>query len=191
MEYTKGKVVFLGDTQVGKTAIINFYNRINNENIDPTIAANSVKTTVYLDGNEVNLNLWDTAGQENYRCLLPLYVRGAQIGVVVFDLSNPISYNHVDDWINEFRQQNECKMIVVGNKNDLDKKVDTDKIHDELIEKGLSFFQTSAKTGDGIELLFHEIASIVDKDEGSKMKQSVFSPENVENEKENSNNSCC
>lgn len=189
MEYTKGKVVFLGDTQVGKTAIINNYNKMNIENIESTIAVNSIKTTVNLDGKEVNLNLWDTAGQENYRCLLPLYVRGAQVGIIVFDLSNPVSYEHIEEWIKTFRQQNECTIIIVGNKNDLTKKVDIEKVYSELSEKGITFYQTSAKTGDGIDLLFHGIASVVDKEEGKNIQKTVFTPESVENN--NKSNLCC
>ena len=189
MEYTKGKIVFLGDMQVGKTAIINCYNQMDVKNVEPTIAVNSIKTTVYLDGKEVNLNLWDTAGQENFRCLLPLYVRGAQVGVIVFDLSKKDSYDHVEEWIKIFRQQNDCKIVVVGNKNDLQKAIDIDKVHTELVDKGYPFFQTSAISGEGIEVLFHEIAAIVDKEEGNQINSSVFQPENTEIK--DSGKSCC
>jgi len=44
------------------------------------------------------LNVWDTAGQDDYRVLVPVYARSAQIGVIVFDQTNPESLEHVIDW---------------------------------------------------------------------------------------------
>lgn len=189
-EFSKGKIVFLGDSEVGKTAIINSYNQMDISNLLPTVAANSIKATVDIDGKEVILNLWDTAGQENYQCLLPLYIRRAHVGIIVFSLASLESYQNIEKWIQIFREQSECQIIVVGNKNDLPHKVDIDKVNEELTSKNYPFFQTSAKLGDGIELLFQEIAKIVAQDEiGGKGETTPFLPET--NTQPQGRNGCC
>lgn len=69
---------------------------------------------------DVKLNIWDTAGQENYRSIACIYYRDSQAAIIVFDITNKNSFDDVEFWINELRSlQDKCSIFIVGNKLDL------------------------------------------------------------------------
>jgi GTPase SAR1 family protein len=78
------KVVFLGDSSTGKTSIIFEYLKLAQQPF-PTIAASSFPITVPLSDSSVNLSCWATAGQDHYRCLVPIYARDTEVACLVFD----------------------------------------------------------------------------------------------------------
>ena len=152
------KVVFVGDTRVGKTSIINKYAK-KNDKTSPTIGANSFCFSIPLDSEIVTLSVWDTAGQEEFKCLVPMYARGAQVAVVVFDLSSKESYEGIFPWIKTVREDYDIlNIIVVGNKNDLETFTNTDEIVVKYGDEVLKFLSVSAETGSGIDDLFSLIA---------------------------------
>lgn len=153
------KVVLVGDTQVGKTSIVNAYARKTEKTV-PTIGANSFSFAVKLNDSVVNLSVWDTAGQEEFKCLVPMYAWGAQVAVVVFDLSNKDSFNSVNGWIESVVEDYAIpNIIVVGNKVDLESFCDYQNLVIEYKDKDIEFLQTSAVTGAGIDTLFYSIAT--------------------------------
>ena len=121
MNYTKGKVVFVGNTGVGKTSIIYKYLR-NNTPVIPTVAGNSMPIEVQLDNvNVVKLNVWDTSGSENYQCLVPMYARTSQVAIVVFDVTEEKSFEDVEEWLKYLNtNSNTPNIFLVGNKTDCD-----------------------------------------------------------------------
>jgi Ras-related protein Rab-6A len=112
------KVVFIGNTNVGKTAIINV---AMNQGIDarPTVGALSHAVSLKT-GNRipVSVNLWDTAGQEIYNSMVPCYVASAVLVVVVMDLSEP-NFENLPKWINIAGDRDNTNLILVQNKLDL------------------------------------------------------------------------
>ena len=153
------KVVFVGDTRVGKTSIIYKYMKRHEQTI-PTIGANSFNFPVHLDdGDTVSLSVWDTAGQEEFKCLVPMYARGAAVAVVVFDLSNKETYDGISSWIHSVIEEYDIpNVIIVGNKNDLETFTNPDELTFPYKDTMLTFMSTSAETGSGIENLFLQIA---------------------------------
>ena len=153
------KVVFIGDTQVGKTSIINYYLN-KNETIRPTVGANSITANVLVDGKKTILNIWDTAGQEEFKCLVPMYAKGASRAVIVIDVSNPISFESLQNWIDSARNDFLIpKIICAANKIDLeydDNQIK--KIESDLYDQRILLFRVSAKTGANITELFYDIA---------------------------------
>ena len=187
----KGKVVFIGDSSVGKTSIINYYNQINEEP-QPTVGANSIQCNIMLNEKRVRVNIWDTAGQENYQCLVPMFARCSYVAVIVFDTTNLDSYNNISLWFKYAKFDcNVPHILLVSNKNDLDTVITAEQIH-ELKEKfRCPIFFTSAITGKNIENLFREIAEIVDQEdpEATAMEeQSVTFNEALQSEKKRK---CC
>ena len=77
--------------------------------------------TVYLDDRVVRLQLWDTAGQERFRSLIPSYIRDSSVAVIVYDVTNPETFENAGKWLDEVRQERGDDVIValVGNKTDL------------------------------------------------------------------------
>ena len=116
------KLVIVGDGACGKTSLLSVF--VNNkfpEDYTPTVFDNQVKT-IFCDGREIKLALWDTAGQEDYDKLRPLSYDHVDVFVIVFSLDDPGSlYNIVDLWVPEIHQHcgKEMPILVVGNKSDL------------------------------------------------------------------------
>lgn len=163
--FVKGKVVFVGDSSVGKTSIINYINSISGEPL-PTVGANSNTVNIEIDKKLVTLNVWDTAGQENFQCLVPLFARCSHVAVVVYDSSNYSSFTNIDKWLNFIREDSQVPhIIIVGNKADLDPVVSPDQVKDLKNKYDLPVFITSAATGHNIDHLFTHIAELVDNDD--------------------------
>ena len=122
MATTKVKLVLLGDTAVGKTCIVQRY--VNNDftdDLNSTIGVSFLMKTVLLGERKVELEIWDTAGQETYRSILPLYYRGAAIVVLVYDITNKESLKQAKWWVRQVKQECDSDVVIalVGNKYDL------------------------------------------------------------------------
>ena len=146
------KVVFVGESNVGKTSILN---QMVDWKFDPsenvTIAAGFFTKNVTINGNECILNIWDTAGQEKYRNVVDLYFRDISVVVIVFDVSNHSSYQMISYWIEIVKNKapENVKIIICGNKIDL---VDDREVF--IGEMPHPYIETSAKTGIGVSALF-------------------------------------
>lgn len=116
-------VCFLGDSGVGKTTIIDYFiNGYFRKDIQSTIGADHIMKKIIVEDQEVQLSLWDTAGQEEYRSITPMTVRNADVCIFVVDASNIETFRDIGDWrtILEDNNQN-AKMILAINKIDLNK----------------------------------------------------------------------
>jgi Rab family protein len=153
------KVVFLGDSGVGKTSIVAKYvSGTLPERINPTIGAAFLTKVIDFEEQKLELLIWDTAGQEVYRGLAPMYYRSSAIAIVVFDVTSTDSYNSVDYWIQELKANVEESIVicVCGNKIDLEENrvVDSLVASGSAVEKGALYVEASATTGAGIEKVF-------------------------------------
>lgn len=160
------RVVLIGDPAVGKTSIVN---RLHNDDFDlneqPTIGSTFVNYLCTFEDTSINLQIWDTAGEEQYRSVGPIYYRRAQAAIVVYDVTIESSFNNLQYWINEFKNASNCSnqdIFIVGNKIDLFEKiaVDADSAKKFAISNNFHFFQTSAKTGEGVIDLFQNVAKL-------------------------------
>ena len=169
------KIVLLGESSVGKTSIIMRGVRNDFEEFgEPTIGAAFNTMSQVIDNTTVNLEIWDTAGQERYRSLAPMYYRGANLAMIVYDITNLTSIDSAESWINEINNRitdHDCRVVLVGNKYDIGistTKV-TDKI-DSLIQKysylhnPIHHIKVSAKSGLNITNLFGHIFETIKED---------------------------
>ena len=86
---SKHKCVFLGDQSCGKTSIIKSFMYGNfDHNYQATIGIDFLSKTMYLDDRTVRLQIWDSAGQERFRSLIPSYIRDSSVAVVVYDITS-------------------------------------------------------------------------------------------------------
>ena len=115
----------------------------------------------------VKLHIWDTSGQERFRAMTNLYYRDAQVAILTYDITNESSFTSIDFWIEElkYKVENENMILcLVGNKCDVsdnERKVSNIKGKNFAEENKMIFYETSAKTGDGIKDLFVTIATKV------------------------------
>lgn len=158
------KVCFAGDTSVGKTSIIKSYMDQPIDTVKATIAV-EIKDVISLKssgGQEVQLNVWDTAGQENYKNLVPMYFRECNVCILVCSQDSPASIEHLSEWHQLVTKQSEkCQFIIAVNKCDLPaaQAVDDSFIDRQVCDMmPLHVIRTSALTKQGIQELFQFIA---------------------------------
>ena len=165
----EAKIVLLGDVSVGKTSIASRYckNSFNEHHINTIGGAYQQQKVVLSNGAMVKLHIWDTSGQERFRAMTNLYYRDAQVAILTYDITNESSFSSIDFWIQElkFKVENENMILcLVGNKCDVsdnERKVSNIKGKNFAEENKMIFYETSAKTGDGIKDLFVTIATKV------------------------------
>jgi small GTP-binding protein len=155
------KLVVLGDTHVGKTALVSRASTGSFTATErPTVGAQSVDLPFRrADGEVVNLKIWDTAGQEKYRTLVPMYFRGAGAAVVVFDLTERSSFESLEEWVKQLRQSSkDSELAIVGNKADLDGRVVSwEEGQAGATALGANFYlETSAVTGQNVMEIFRQ-----------------------------------
>jgi len=113
---------------------------------------------ISLDGKQIKLQIWDTAGQESFRSITRSYYRGAAGGLLVYDVTRRETFNHLARWLEEARQNSGSNMsiMLIGNKSDLShrRSVTTEEGQSFADENGLIFLETSAKTASNVEAAF-------------------------------------
>ena len=160
-ENPKYKLIFLGDQSVGKSCILNrFLNDTFIEDYQATIGLDFQSKNVQIDNQDIHLLLYDTAGQEKFRSLIPMYTRDANIILLVYDISNRDSFTKLTHWLKDLTNVNmeEVILCIVANKIDLvDKRVVTNEEGQKFADEHDFIFQEiSAKTGDGFSDLFYK-----------------------------------
>lgn len=116
----------------------------------------ATKTIEYHE-NSLKLQIWDSAGSERYKALIPSYVRGASIIFIVYDVSIKETFLNLPTWINFIKQINtdNSLLILVGNKIDLKRSVSTKEGQALAQKEKMLFFETSAKSGANVNRLMY------------------------------------
>ena len=164
------KIILLGNSGVGKTSILEryAYNRFNEELL-ATLGLNFITEQVTLDNfKRIELKIWDTAGQEKFRSLSKSYFRNVDAVLFVFAINDSLSFENIKDWIELYNNNHNGKknipLYLIENKNDLERKVETNLIDNFLIENtNLKYKSLSAKLDNDNEIskLFKELGEIL------------------------------
>lgn len=160
----KYKLVFLGDQGVGKTCLINrFVYDSFDKNYQATIGIDFLSKTMYLEDRTVRLQLWDTAGQERFRTITSAYYRGAMGILLTYDVTDRRSFENVRNWMANVKEHasERVDVALVGNKDDCEDgaRVVARSEGEALARSfGVPFFETSAKSGDGVDAAFMGVA---------------------------------
>ena len=157
------KLILIGNSGVGKSSIIQRYMKHTfEESYKCTIGVDFLMKTIEIKDKTVKLQLWDTAGQEKYKSMVSSYYSGANVALVVFDLTNHSSFDALPLWIeNYYKNGPEQKnIILIGNKKDMIEERQVTQEEAELFSEtnNMIYFETSAKEGDNIEYVFNYTA---------------------------------
>ena len=160
------KIITIGDSGVGKTSIIRkyLYNIFEQSTIN-TIGLNfSFKEIVLKNKTKIKLKILDTAGQEKYNSLTKTYYKNADAVLFVFDINNKKSFDSIINWIDLFNENHNGKKgipaYLIGNKCDLEKKVEKESIDKFIKETGFEYREMSAYADEDnkFSAIFQEIA---------------------------------
>ena len=152
---TRHKVIFVGDACTGKTSIINrIIDNPFNDTYEVSIGIDFMSKNIRFRGQNIKIQIWDSAGQEKYKGLIPSYVRNSSIVFIVYDVSNRSSFDNVSNWISFVKNIEKTTMILCGNKIDLNREVQTNEGEDLAKRENLLFFECSAKTNENIKKMF-------------------------------------
>ncbi|XP_019871142.1 ras-related protein Ral-a [Aethina tumida] len=156
------KVIMVGSGGVGKSALtLQFMYDEFVENYEPT-KADSYRKKVLLDGEDVQIDILDTAGQEDYAAIRDNYFRSGEGFLCIFSITEDESFQATQ----EFREQilrvkndENIPFLLVGNKSDLDdkRKVSFQEASDRAKKWGVPYVETSAKTREHVDKVFYDL----------------------------------
>ena len=162
------KYIIIGDAAVGKSNLLLRFtqNDFKNE-YQLTIGVEFGAKNIEINNKKFRLQIWDTAGQENYRSITRAYYKNSVCAILVYDISNRESFEHISNWIEDCLAQSPKTvfMVLVGNKSDLeDYRQVTFKEGEEMAKNNnIMFFETSAKTGENVEKIFEDSAKEINQ----------------------------
>uniref|UniRef100_A0A7M4E225 Ras-related protein Rab-36 n=1 Tax=Crocodylus porosus TaxID=8502 RepID=A0A7M4E225_CROPO len=162
------KVVVVGDLFVGKTSLINrFCKDIFDRDYKATIGVDFEIERFEIAGVPYNLQIWDTAGQEKFKCIASAYYRGAEVIVTVFDLADIQTLDHTKQWLEDALRENEpgsSFIFLVGTKKDLVSGATCERTERDAIrfasEMQAEYWSVSAKTGENVKEFFSRVAAL-------------------------------
>jgi len=190
------KTIIVGDSSVGKSNILTkFVSDEFNSNSCPTIGVDYKSAVVNYGQKTFKLLIWDTAGQERFNAIVKTFYKDTQVVILVFDITNHVSFDNIEFWINQIKSEkvDEPIFILVGNKLDIEKKRVISK--EEAIKKTTDlklhgYFECSAKNNICIEEIFlgatklySDMKNITDTDEKNLPKRKKYLSFNLKKEK--------
>ena len=156
-------LMLLGDGQVGKTSLILRLtgNEFNDSQLT-TVGKESYIHQVNLHGYELKMKIWDTAGQERFKSMSVQVIKNSDAVILVYGIDEVNSFKALNQWLSKLNEATDISkkpIIIVGNKSDLekDRKITYEEGKQYAESKGYKFYETSAKTGEGIKEAFDDI----------------------------------
>ncbi|KAH8283250.1 hypothetical protein KR044_002899 [Drosophila immigrans] len=187
------KAVLLGEGCVGKTSLVLRYmeDKFNTQHLSTLQASFVTKKVTLPDERRAQLNIWDTAGQEKFHALGPIYYRGSDGALLVYDITDQDSFQKVKSWVRELKQMrgSEIALIIVGNKTDLEEQraIEYETAQRYAQTVGAQYVETSAKENEGVAELFELLTQLMVEHHGSKQPNDPTTNTNTNSNNNNSN----
>ena len=170
------KIITLGESSVGKTSILAKYvDDIFDINMISTLGVDFKRKTEIIDNKQINIKVWDTAGQECFRNIQKIYYHNTEGVLLVFDLTSRQTFEQLNYWFENIKIEcpKDVAICLVGNKSDLKDHIDvSDEDINEYLQKNNNpkFFKTSAATGENIKEVFQYISREIMEKKKKKIK---------------------
>ena len=180
-EYTYSiKFIIVGDSSVGKSNILlRFSRNIFDPGHQATLGIEFANKHVLYNNIDYLVQVWDTAGQENFRSVTRAYYKAAAVAMVVYDITNEESFEHIKQWIKDCKDlaPKSVQLVLIGNKIDLEDKriINYEKGLELAKDNNMLFFETSALNGNGVENAFNKTIEVIDQ----KIRSGFYDPDNL------------
>lgn len=174
------KIVIIGDSSSGKSSILLQFSENNFiDRHDVTIGVDLKYKYVSVNGTITKLHIWDTAGQERFKSIIKTYYETAHGIVLVFDLNNKESFKSLSYWLNELRHvgKEKCPILLVGNKNDLEKVVTDREIYNFVLDNeklNMKYLEVSAKKGTNINEIFIDLTRMILNEKNKNLPSKIL-----------------
>ncbi len=189
------KLIVVGETNVGKTSIISQYiNNAFSEEYSMTMNSDKLMKDIELsNGSKINIEIWDTIGQSNYRIINNIFMKNTKIALLVYDITDHNSFDILNEFYKQVIEVNEKENIffaVAGNKSDKYEEQVVSKEEGEEYAKSINalFFETSATDHQCIENLFKDIVNYYDEQKNPKIEEHLRDSFMLKNNKHVNNN---
>ena len=162
------KFIIVGDSSVGKSNILLRFSRNEfDSGHQATLGIEFANKHVIHNNVDYLVQIWDTAGQENFRSVTRAYYKASAVAMVVYDITKEESFSHIQSWMKDCKELAPSTVLIalIGNKSDLEEQRVITKERGENLarENNMMFFETSALNGNGIENAFKKCIEKVDK----------------------------
>ena len=200
------KYIIIGDPSVGKSNLLmKFAHNKFTDEYQTTIGVEFGAKNLQINDQIYRIQIWDTAGQENFRSITRAYFKNCVCAMVVYDITCRKSFENIQNWLQDVHDQSPKTVLIVliGNKIDLEDKrvISTDEGKEYAIQNGLIFMETSAKSGEGVEEIFRKTAQEIEKKMGENyydlksetcgIKRGKTNNINLDNAKNKEKKGCC
>ena len=191
------KILTIGESGVGKTCILRrFVENKFLKNHLATIGIDFKTKTLIINKQEIKLKIWDTAGQERFRNITTQYYKGADGIVLIYDVTDDASYEKIRDWMEQIlsnTKREDIGLVLLGNKCDMEPRAVTEEQGNKMAEElKVSYFETSALTGQGINEAFNELTRDIMKRKGvdNGGNENLELKNNISKKKKDGNGCC-
>ena len=191
------KILTIGESGVGKTCILRrFVENKFLKNHLATIGIDFKTKTLNINNQEIKLKIWDTAGQERFRNITTQYYKGADGIVLIYDVTDDASYEKIRDWMEQIlsnTKREDIGLVLLGNKCDMEPRAVTEEQGNKMAEElKVSYFETSALTGQGINEAFNELTRDIMKRKGvgDDGNENLELKNNISKKKKDGNGCC-
>ena len=162
------KFIIVGDSSVGKSNILlRFSRNVFDPGHQATLGIEFANKHIIYNNIDYLVQVWDTAGQENFRSVTRAYYKASAVAMVVYDISTEESFQHIQTWIKDCKDlaPKTVQLVLIGNKSDLEDKrvISYERGQNLASENNMLFFETSALNGKGVEEAFKKSIELVDQ----------------------------
>ena len=162
------KFIIVGDSSVGKSNILLRFSRDTfDQSHQATLGIEFANKHMIYNNTDYLIQIWDTAGQENFRSVTRAYYKASAVAMVVYDITKEESFQHIESWLRDCKElaPGTVILVLIGNKSDLEDQRVIAKERGEIFakENNMVFLETSALNGNGIKEAFEKSIQIVDQ----------------------------
>ena len=200
------KGILIGEAGVGKSCILHrLVSDEFREDYEVTIGAEFSAIIAKIQNKTIKLQVWDTAGQENFRSMIRVFYKGSHAAFLVFDITRKETFDKLEEWIADIRENAlpDVKIFLLGNRKDEEdnRQIATDTAKDFVTKFDLmGYYETSAKSGEGVREIFMEATKALyihagdlhaEPDTGGSNSAKHIPGQKLSDKKKNDNSGCC